>query len=98
MYHKRRSTIREDRVRRVGIERDSGNLDRDFVGAVGLHCQIDRDIAVVMALRIINAVLLLVGVEVASGGLEVGSLAERFGVDVDGVFAGGQVFEVELDG
>ena len=45
-----------------------------------------------------GAVLLVLGIEVAAGGFEVGRVAECFGVDVNGVFADGQVFEIELDG
>jgi hypothetical protein len=41
------------------------------------------------------SVLLLVGVEVAAGGLEVGGFADGVLVDVDAVLAEGQVLEVE---
>jgi hypothetical protein len=47
---------------------------------------------------VLEAVLLAVGVEVASGGLEVRRFAERLLVDVDGVLAHGEVLEVDLDG
>ncbi len=50
-----------------------------------------------MTHRILKAVLLRLRVEVASGGLEVGRIAERFRVNVYAVIAWGQVFEVELD-
>ncbi len=55
-------------------------------------------VAVVVAHGVQGAVLLVVGIEVAAGGLEVGRFAERLLVDVDGVLADGKVLEVELDG
>ncbi len=42
--------------------------------------------------------LLGVGIEVAAGGFEVRGFAERLLVDMDGVLAHREVFEVDLDG
>ena len=42
--------------------------------------------------------MLVVRVEMTAGCLEVRGIAEGFLVDVDGVFADGEVFQVEFDG
>jgi len=58
---------------------------------------VSRQVARVMAHGVLEAMLLIVGIEVAAGGLEVGRVAERLGVDVDAMIAYGQVLEIELD-
>jgi hypothetical protein len=67
---------------------DVAFADRDILGKI----------AGVVAHGILKAMLLILRVEVAGGCLEVRGIAERFGVDVDAVFADGQILEVELDG
>jgi hypothetical protein len=52
----------------------------------------------VVAHGILKAVLLVLGIEVRTGGLEVGWIAEGFGVYVDAMLADGKIFEVNLDG
>ena len=49
-----------------------------------------------MALRIVEAVLLAGGIEVAPGGLEVGRIALRLLMEVDGMNSGRQTLEIEL--
>ena len=46
---------------------------------------------------ILKAVLLIFRIEVRPRGLEIGWVAEGFGVDVDGVLADGKILEIELD-
>jgi hypothetical protein len=52
----------------------------------------------VVAHGVLKTVLLVLRVEVAAGALEVRCVADGLGVDVDGVLAYGEVFEIELDG
>jgi hypothetical protein len=82
----------------------SGRVHREIVDVEGSLAEmafadgdIGRQVARVVSHRILEAVLLIVGVEVAAGGLEVRRVAERFGVDVDAVLAYGQVLEIKLD-
>jgi hypothetical protein len=51
-----------------------------------------------MAHRVLEAMLLGAGIEVATGGLEVRRFAEGLLVDVDGVLTHGEVLEIDLDG
>jgi hypothetical protein len=46
---------------------------------------------------VLDAVLLVFGIEVAASGLEIGWVAESFRVNVDSVLADGEILEVELD-
>src|SRR5437667_8444854 len=55
-------------------------------------------VAGVVAHGVLGAVLLVLGIEVRSGGFEVGRIAQGLGVDVDSVFADGKILEVDLDG
>ena len=50
-----------------------------------------------MSHGVLEAVLLVVGVEVAAGSLEVRAVAEGLSVDVDAMLAYGEILEVELD-
>ena len=56
------------------------------------------EITGMVAHGILKAVLLTFRIEVRPRGLEIGWVAEGFGVDVDSVLADGKIFEIELDG
>jgi hypothetical protein len=55
------------------------------------------EVASVVAHRVLKAVLLVFGIEVAACGLEVRAFAERLGMDVNAVFAYGKILEIDLD-
>jgi hypothetical protein len=50
-----------------------------------------------MAFGILEAVLLALGIEVRAGGFEVGRIALRILMKVDGVLAGRQVVKMKLE-
>ena len=60
------------------------------------HMQV-RHVAGMRALRVHQAVLGLVGIEMRAGRFEVGRLAFADGMDMEGVLAGGDRGQVEID-
>src|SRR3982074_350700 len=59
----------------------------------------DREVgivAVVVAFGILQPMLLAIGIEMRSRGLEVRSIALRVLMKVDGMYAGGQILEIEF--
>ena len=56
-----------------------------------------QHVAGVMAFGILESVLLAVGVEVRARGFEVGGIALGVLVEVDAVFAGREIVELELE-
>ena len=79
-------------------QREVVDLEADLPGVVFADGDVLRQVAVVVAHRVHRSVLLAGRVEVAARALEVGRIADRMLVDVDGVLAKGKVLEVELDG
>src|SRR6185312_8788615 len=77
----------------VGVRRGDGCLGRS-IGA-------DRDVTVriagVRAIGIIDAMLLVIGIEVWTGGLEIGWLATGVLVDMNAMLARRKAVQVELD-
>jgi hypothetical protein len=92
------TSIGEDVVRGRGVEGEVVDLEGGLAGVAFTDRDVLGKIAGVVAHGILKAVLLVLGIEVRTGGLEVGRIAEGFGVDVDAMLANGEVFEVELDG
>ena len=92
------ASVGEDAVRRGGVEGEIVDLERGLADVAFADFDVLRQVAGVVAQRVEGAVLLVLRIEVAARGLEVGSVAEGFGVDVDGVLAYGEILEVELDG
>jgi len=92
----RRSTVGKQRVGLRTIAEDNRVvLDGGLRGAVGLDRKV-RHVAGMVAIRILQPMLLIRGVEVTSGRFEVGQIALGCLMEVDGVFPGGQVPDVEL--
>jgi hypothetical protein len=92
------ASVGEDAVRRGGVEGEIVDLKGGLADVAFADLDVLRQVAGVVTQGVKGAVLLVLRIEVAARGLEVGSIAEGFGVDVDGVFAYGEIFEVELDG
>jgi hypothetical protein len=92
------SAVGEDAVGRGGIEGEVVDLEGGLTDVALTDHDVLWEVAGVVAHGVLDAVLFVFRIEVAACSLEVWSLAEGFGVDVDAVFADGQVFEVELDG
>jgi len=70
-------------------------------GRVGFAFHVDGEVqhvAGVVAFGIIESVLLAIGIEMRAGGFEVGRIALRVLVEVDGVLAGRQVVKMKLEG
>jgi hypothetical protein len=82
---------------RIGtaLERDERGAQRPLVGAVFADGDV-REVAGVRPLRIEEAVLASIRIEVAAGGLEVAGGAREL-VDVDGVFPGLEAAEAKGD-
>src|SRR5205823_13691097 len=93
-----RAAVGDDAVGRGGVEGEIIYLQSGLTDVAFTDGDVQGKIAGVVAHGILNAVLLVLGIEVSAGGLEVGWIAEGFGVDVDGVLADGKIFEVEFDG
>src|ERR1700694_3948317 len=53
-------------------------------------------VAVMVAFGILQSILLAIGIEMGSRGLEVRGIALRVLMKVDGVYAGGQILEIEI--
>ena len=92
--HHRGAAVAENRVA-VGAQRDVGRDDRGVSGAVGTHDQ--REIRNVTGGQRAVVVRSAIGIEMRPGGLEVGSFALGELMDVERVFAGRKVFDVEFD-
>ena len=92
------AAVGDDAVRGGGVEGEVVDLEGGLTDVAFADHDVLGKIAGVVAHGIQGAVLLVLGIEVAAGGLEVGRFAEGLGVDVDGVLADGKIFEVELDG
>jgi len=89
--------VGDDADGRGGVKREVVSLESGLAGAVFADHDVLGEVAGVVTHRILKAVLLIFGVEVAAGGLEVGGFAKRLGVDVDGVLAGGKILKIDLD-
>ena len=93
--HQRRAAVRENRVISVAHV-DAGICHSGFRLTLG----IDREILHVACMvpgGVVEAVLFLIGIEVAAGGGE-GRFTLGILVDMDGVFALGKVHQVQFDG
>ncbi len=72
-----------------------------FHGGIGFALHIDcevQHVAGVVAFGVIEPVLFAVGIEMRPGGLEVGRIALRILMEVNGVLAGRQVVKMKLQG
>jgi len=92
------ASVGDDAVGRGGIEREIVNFEGGLTDVAFADRDVLGKIAGVVTHRVLNAVLLVLGIEMAGGGLEVGGVAEGFGVDVDGVLTDGEILEIYLDG
>ena len=91
------SSVGEDAVRRSGVHREVVNVEGGLAEVAFTDSDVVRQVAGMVAHGVLEAVLLIVGVEVAACCIEVGSVAEGFGVDVDAMLAYREVLEVEFD-
>jgi len=89
--------IGDDAVWRGGVKREVVDVEGGLAEVAFADGDVLREVARVVAHGVFEAVLLVVGVEVGAGALEVRAVAEGLGVDVDAVFTYGEVLEVELD-
>jgi FKBP-type peptidyl-prolyl cis-trans isomerase FklB len=89
-----RASVAEERMA-VAAKRDVFVLQLEMRLAVRAHREVGI-VAGVMALRIFQPMFLPVGIEVASRRLEVGGIALRVLMKVDGVFAGWEILEIEF--
>ena len=85
-----------DAVGVVGPEGDAVDVEGGIGGAVGADEDVG-EIAVMVAVGVEGAVLFVVWVEVGTDGSEVWRGADWVGVEVDGVLAGREVLEGEVD-
>ena len=97
MNHDGGPAVGDDANGRGGVEGEVVDLEGGLAGVAFADHDALGEVAGVVAHRILKAVLFVLGVEVAAGGLEVRAFAERLGVDVDAVLADGKVFEIYLD-
>jgi len=97
MNHDGGAAIGENAVWRGWIEREVVDLEGGLTEVAFADDYVLGQVAGMVPHRIQGAVLLAFGVEVASRGFEIGRVTERFGVDVDGMLADGQILEVQLD-
>ena len=98
MHHDGGASVGDDAVGRRGIEREVVDFEGDLADVAFADGDVGWEVAGVVAQGVEGAVLLVLRIEVAARSFEVGGVAEGLGVDVDGVVADGQVFEVKLDG
>lgn len=89
------ATIAEDRVV-VVTERDIRVRHRCLGRSVRSHREI-LHIASMSAVRVLQSVLLAIGIEVPASRLEIGRITFRVLMDVNGVLARRQTFQIELD-
>src|SRR5260370_15146551 len=80
---------------RTVFQRDVRGNDCRLGPAFCVHGEIG-DVAGVRALGILQAVMFAVGIEMTTSGFEVGAFTLGGLMDVDGVFAGREVLQVEL--
>ena len=92
--YKRGASVTEERMA-VAAEVDIFVLALEMRFAIGGYGKV-WTVSGVVAFRILQAMLLVVGIEMASCGFEVGGVALRVLMEVDGMFAGRQVLEVDL--
>src|ERR1700730_3383447 len=79
----------------VFAERDILILSFETRFAVRADCEIGI-VAVVVAFGILQSMLLAIGIEMGSRGLEVRSIALRVLMKVDGMYAGWKILEIEF--
>src|SRR5450631_200734 len=79
----------------VAAERDIFIFRLEMCFAVRAHREVGV-VAGVMTFRILQSVFPGIGIEVASGGLEVGGFALRVLMKVDGVFTGRQILDIDF--
>ena len=91
------SAVGDDADGGGGVEGEVVDLEGGLADVSLADHDVLGEVAGVVAHGILKAVLLVLRVEVAACGLEVGGIAERLGVDMDGVFADGKVLEIDLD-
>src|SRR4051794_9634037 len=92
------AAVRDDAVGRGRVEREIVHLQRGLTDVALTDGDVLGKIAGMVAHGILNAVLFVLGIEVGASGLEIGRIAQGFGMDVDSVLAYRKIFEVELDG
>jgi len=93
------ASVTEQRMA-VGTEVDVFEVDIFIVPlemgfAIGVRCEVGI-VAGVVAFRIIQSMLFSVGIEMRPGGLEVRSIATRVLMEVDGMFAGREIHQVDF--
>ncbi len=91
------AAVGDDAVRCGGVEGDVVDVEGGLAEVAFTDDYILREVAGMMAHRVLEAVLLVVGVEVGASGLEVRTVAQGFGVDVNAMLANGEVLEVKFD-
>src|ERR1700731_2648296 len=79
----------------VFAERDVFILRFEMRFAIRAHGEVGV-VAVVVAFGILQSMLLAIGIEMGSRGLEVRGIALRVLMKVDGVYASGQILEIGL--
>jgi hypothetical protein len=93
----RRASVGDDAVGGGGVKGQVIELEAGLADMAFTDGHILGQVACVMAHGVEGAMLLAFRVEVACGGLEVRSIAQRFSVDMYRMFADGKIFEVEFD-
>src|SRR5208282_323277 len=88
------ASVAEQRMA-VAAERDVFILPLEMRFAVRVHGEVGV-VAGVVTFRILQSMLLSIGIEVASRGLEVRGVALRVLMEVDSVFAWRQIFEIDF--
>lgn len=92
------ASIGEDAIGSAGGHGEIVNLETCLAGVVFADGDVLRQIAIVVACGIHRAVFLVCRIEVAACSFEIWSVADRVLMDMNGVLAERQVFEIELDG
>src|SRR6267378_2626220 len=92
VHHDGGAAVGNDAVRGGGIEGEVIHIESGLTGVAFADHDVLGKVAGVVAHGIERAVLLVLGIEVAGGSLEVGGVAEGLGVDVDSVLADRKIF------